>query len=230
MMQELILGVLTALWLGIWTSISPCPMATNIAAISFISRRVGSTKIVFMTGLLYTLGRMLAYVVLGVVIVQGLISVIDVSYLLQNYMSKLLGPVLILVGMVLLELINFNISGVGVSERMQRQVESMGIWSALFLGIIFALSFCPVSAALFLGSLVPLSLKFGSGFLLPSVYGFGTGLPVLLFAVLLGFGVKSVGRAFDKLTQIEFWVRRITGVIFILVGVYLCLRYIFRVF
>lgn len=229
-MQELFLGALSALWLGILTSISPCPMATNIAAISFIDRRIGRTGVVFLTGLLYTLGRMLAYIVLGIVIVHGLLSAIEVSYLLQKYMNKLLGPVLILVGMILLGLISFNISGTGVSEKMQKRVESMGIWGALFLGIIFALSLCPVSAALFFGSLIPISVKCGSSFLLPALYGLGTGLPVFLFAVLLGSSAKSVGKAFDKLKQIELWIRRVTGVVFTLIGIYYCLAYIFGVF
>ncbi|MGW8258007.1 MAG: hypothetical protein ACWGMZ_11015, partial [Thermoguttaceae bacterium] len=56
-MEEFIFfGVLSALWLGILTSISPCPLATNIAAISYIGRRVDSSKQVFLTGLVYTLG------------------------------------------------------------------------------------------------------------------------------------------------------------------------------
>ncbi|MGD2093638.1 MAG: aromatic aminobenezylarsenical efflux permease ArsG family transporter [Phycisphaerales bacterium] len=229
-MHELVPGVLTALWLGIWTSISPCPMATNIAAISFIDRHVGKTKVVFLTGLLYTFGRMLAYAVLGIVIVRGLLSAIEVSHLLQNYMNKLLGPILILTGMILVGLISFNIPGMGVSEKMQKKVESMGIWGALFLGIIFALSFCPVSAALFFGSLIPLSVKCGSGFLLPAFYGFGTGLPVFIFAVLLGLGAKSIGKVFDRLKQIESWMRCVTGIIFILTGIYYCLAHIFGVF
>ena len=229
-MQELVLGALTALWLGILTSISPCPMATNIAAISFIDRRIGRTRVVFWTGLLYTLGRMLTYVVLGIILVSTALSVPRVSYLLQKYMNKLLGPILILVGMILLELISFNISGSGLSEKMQKRVESLGIWGAGLLGIVFALSFCPVSAALFFGSLVPLSVKCGSGFALPALYGLGTGLPVFLFAVLLAFGAKSVGKAFNKLTQLERWIRRATGAIFILIGIYYCLAHIFGVF
>jgi cytochrome c biogenesis protein CcdA len=205
-------------------------MATNIAAISFIDRRIEKTKVVFLTGLLYTFGRMLAYVVLGIIIVRGLLSAIEVSHLLQNYMNKLLGPILILAGMILLGLISFNIPGMGVSEKMQKKVESMGIWGALFLGIIFALSFCPVSAALFFGSLIPISVKCSSGFLLPALYGFGTGLPVFIFAVLLGLGAKSIGKAFDRLKQIESWTRHVTGVIFILIGIYYCLAHIFGVF
>ena len=229
-MPELLLGALSALWLGILTSISPCPLATNIAAISFIGRRIGRTRVVFFTGLLYTLGRMLTYVVLGTLLVTSILSIPQVSHLLQKYMNKFLGPILILVGMILLELIRFNIPGSGLSEKMQKRVELLGIWGAGLLGIVFALSFCPISAALFFGSLVPLSVKCGSSITLPAMYGFGTGLPVILFAVLIAFGAQSVGKAFNKLTQIERWIRRVTGGIFILIGIYYCLVYIFNIF
>jgi cytochrome c-type biogenesis protein len=229
-MQELIIGLLSALWLGILTSISPCPLATNIAAISFIDRRIGRTRVVFLTGLVYTLGRMLTYAILGILIVTSVLSIPQLSYILQKYINKILGPVLILVGMILLELIQINISGSALSAKMQKRAESLGIWGAGLLGIVFALSFCPISAALFFGSLIPLSVKCNSTVVLPALYGIGTALPVLLFAVLLALGAKSLGKAFDKLTQIELWIRRITGAIFILIGIYYCLAYIFNVF
>jgi cytochrome c biogenesis protein CcdA len=229
-MSELFLGALSALWLGILTSISPCPLATNIAAVSFIGRRIGRTRVVLLTGLLYTLGRILTYVILGILLVTSVLSIPQVSHILQKYMNKILGPVLIFVGMILLELIHINISGSGLSEKMQKRVELWGIWGAGLLGIVFALSFCPISAALFFGSLLPLSVKYESGFALPALYGLGTGLPVFLFAVLMAFGAQSVGKAFNKLTQLELWIRRITGVIFIAIGVYFCLTHIFDIF
>jgi len=229
-MQELLLRVLPALWLGILTSISPCPLATNIAAISFISRRVGRTRVVFLAGLLYTLGRMLTYVVLGSLLVTSVLSIPQVSYALQKYMNKFLGPILILVGMILLELVRINFAVSYLSEKMQKRAESWGVWGAGLLGIVFALSFCPISAAFFFGSLIPLSVKCSSCLTLPALYGLGTGLPVFLFAVVIAFGAQSVGKAFNKLTQIELWIRRVTGIIFILIGVYYCLVYIFWVF
>jgi cytochrome c biogenesis protein CcdA len=223
------LGALSALWLGILTSVSPCPLATNIAAISFIGRRISKARTVFLTGLIYTLGRMLAYVVLGVLLVASVLSIPQVSHFLQKYMNKLLGPILILVGLVLLELVRTGLSVSAASEKIQNRAERWGIWGAGLLGIIFALSFCPLSAALFFGSLLPLSIKYGSSVTLPALYGLGTGIPVLVFAVLMAVGTQAVGKAFDSLTKIELWVRRITGAIFVVVGVYFCLVHIFRV-
>lgn len=225
----LLLGIASAVWLGILTSISPCPLATNIAAISFIGRRIGSPRAVVGTGLLYTLGRTLVYVALGTLLVSSLLSAPIVSHVLQKYMNKLLGPILILVGMVLVGLIQFKTKGSGLGERVGKRVETWGIWSGLALGVVFALSFCPGSAALFFGSLVPLAVKHESRLLLPMVYGGGTALPVLVFAILIVLGTRAVGRAFNRITQFEWWARRLTGVIFIGIGVYFSLAYIFRV-
>ncbi len=229
-MTEFLLGIASAFWLGILTSISPCPLATNIAAISFVGRRVGSPTKVFLTGLLYTAGRTLTYLVLGVLLVSSLLSAPYLSHVLQKYMNKVLGPILILVGMVLVELIQINFSGSGVSEKTQKRVEALGMWGALLLGVVFALSFCPVSAALFFGSLLPMALRCESGVLLPSIYGVATGLPVLVFAVLIALGANQVGDAFNKIAAFEKWARRTTGAIFIMVGIYYCLTHVFGLF
>ena len=162
MMTEFIIGVGSALWLGILTSISPCPLATNIAAISYIGRKVGNSRQVFLTGLLYTIGRTLAYLGLAFVLVASVLSVPQISLFLQKYMHLVLGPILIVVGMFLLGLIQLSMGGGGMSEGLQKRVDAMGIWGALLLGVVFALTFCPTSAALFFGSLVPLSLKVNS--------------------------------------------------------------------
>ena len=224
--MEAILILGSALWLGILTSISPCPLATNIAAISYIGKRVDSPLKVCFAGLLYTLGRTLAYIILGAVIVAGLLSVPAVANFLQHYMNMLLGPILVIVGVLLLELIKVNLPGIG-SEKLQNKAKELGIWGAGLLGIIFALSFCPVSAALFFGSLIPLSMQHKSIFIFPSLYGIGTALPVILFAFLIALSIGSVGKFYNKITQFESWTRRITGIIFIIVGIYFIATYIF---
>jgi cytochrome c-type biogenesis protein len=227
-MVELILPLASAFWLGVLTSISPCPLATNIVAISFVSRRVESPRSVLFSGVLYTAGRAATYVLLGMLLVASLLSAPFISHVLQKYMNAALGPLLILVGMVLLELISFNMGG-GLNTTMQKRVEAMGLWGAVFLGVIFALSFCPTSAALFFGSLLPLAVNRQSGILLPAVYGLATGLPVLIFAVLLGFGANKLARAYDGIVAFERWARRITGITFIVVGFYYSLTRIFRI-
>ena len=228
-MTEFLVGIGSALWLGILTSISPCPLATNIAAISYIGRKVGSGRQVFLTGLLYTIGRTLAYLALAMVLVASVLSVPQISLFLQKYMHLVLGPLLIVVGMFLLGLIELNMGGGGMGEGLQKRVDAMGVWGALLLGVVFALTFCPTSAALFFGSLVPLSLKVNSSVVLPAVYGVGTALPVMVFAVLLATSAQSVGKAYNVLAKIEWWARMVTGWIFVLVGIYFSLKYVFQV-
>ncbi len=226
-MAEFYLALATAFWLGVLTSISPCPLATNIAAISFVGRRVDRPRTVFAAGLLYTVGRMLVYTLLGVALVSSLLSAPVVSHLLQKYMNMLLGPVLIVVGMVLLRLIALPVGAAGMNQSLQKKVETMGVWGAGLLGVVFALSFCPLSAALFFASLVPLAVQQESGVLMPAVYGVATGLPVLMFAVILATGANRLGQAYNKMVLFEKIARNITGVLFILVGVYYCLTSIF---
>ena len=211
MTSEFLLAIAWAAWFGILTSINPCPLATNIAAISFIARRVDSPRATIATGLLYALGRTLVYVALGVLLVTGILSDSAVSHLLQKYMNKLLGPILILVGMVLLGLVQFNTKGSQLGERVGKRVENWGIWGGLVLGIVFALSFCPASAALFFGTLLALAVKHESRVLLPFVYGVGTALPVVLFAILIAVGTSAVGRAFESVGRFEWWARHTTS-------------------
>lgn len=228
-MNSLLPEIMTAVWLGVLTSISPCPLAGNIAAISYISRSIESPRQVLLTGLLYAVGRTVVYLALGVILVFSLLAIPDVSFFLQNYMNKLLGPVLILTGMFLLEMLTLTPHGGGLTVEMQKRIDRMGIWGALPLGAIFALAFCPISAALFFGSLLPLALKVKSALLLPGLYGIGTALPVIMFAFLFGIGTGAVGRAFNKLAVFERGARFITGWIFILVGIYYSLENIFRI-
>jgi len=211
----------TALWLGILTSLSPCPLATNIAAISFVSRDIGSTYRVILRGLLYTLGRVLAYVLLGALIVWSLLSLPVVAQALQNHMPKIVGPILLLVGFILLEWVSFGGFDSKLLEKARNRITFTTLWGPVALGVLFALSFCPVSAGLFFGSLVPLALSGESVVLLPTVYGVGTALPVIGFAFLIAFSTKMAAVAFGKLAVFEAWARKVTAWIFIMVGLYL---------
>lgn len=229
MSSDILLGAATAFWLGILTSISPCPLATNIAAISYVGKRIDKPSKVMYAGILYILGRIITYVLIGYLLVASVLSAPAISVFLQKYMNKALGPILILAGMMLLELIQFNRSGKGVSDKLQQRVDKMGLAGAFVLGILFALSFCPVSAALFFGSLFPLAVQYESAIFLPSMYGIATGIPVLGFAVLLALGVKWMSTVFNRVSQFERWARKVTGGVFILAGIYISLRFIFGV-
>ncbi|MCK4905581.1 sulfite exporter TauE/SafE family protein [bacterium] len=214
------IALLSALWLGILTSISPCPLATNIAAVSFLSKKINHPRMVLWSGLAYTLGRMTAYAVLGVIIISSLANVPAVANFLQKYMNKILGPILIIVGLFLLGILKLDFLNFSISSEKHNKLAEMGIFGSFTLGAVFALSFCPISAALFFGSLIPLALNNNFGIVLPFLYGIGTGLPVIIFAIGISFGIHSIAHWFNKLTKLEIYMRKVTGVIFILVGIY----------
>jgi len=185
--------------------------------------------LVLASSVCYTFGRIVAYAALGAIIVASLLSAPGLSVWLQKYLNLFLGPFLVLVGMVVLGLVELPaMSGVGMN-RLQVHVEKWGLAGSGLLGLLFALSFCPVSAALFFGSLIPLAIAHESSVLLPAVYGVGTGIPVVVFAVMLVFGKKSLGKFFGKVTGAEKWLRTITGVSVLLVGIYITLQQVYGI-
>ncbi len=225
--MEILISLVTALWLGILTSISPCPLATNVAAVSFLSKKIDHPRMVLYSGLAYTFGRMMAYMILGILIIFSLASVPVVANFFQTYINKLMGPLLILVGLFLLDVLHLNLPGFSLSGKKQNQLAESGVFGSFALGVIFALSFCPISAALFFGSLIPLAVNNSFGIIFPVLYGLGTGLPVFIFAVGISLGVHSMAHWFNQLAKIEIYMRKVTGVIFILVGGYYTWAYIF---
>ena len=216
-MIEIIMIFSSALWLGILTSISPCPLATNIAAVSFLSKKINHPKAVLLAGIMYMAGRMIAYALLGVIIMTSFASVPLVANFLQKYMNRILGPILFIVGLFLLGAIRFSIPGFTLSQESLAQ---SGLRGSFAIGILFALAFCPISAALFFGSLIPLALNNTYGIVLPFIYGIGTGLPVLVFSFGIAFGILTLSQWFHKMTTLEKYTRKITGIILILVGLY----------
>lgn len=211
---------ISAFILGLLMSMSPCPLATNIAAIAYLSKDLQSPKKTFINGLFYTLGRAITYTALATVIYFG-ISAFTISSIFQGWGDKVLGPILIVIGLVMLDIIKINISG------NNRFVESTKVWLAgkgylgsILLGALFALAFCPYSGVIFFGMLMPLIVNSNEGLLLAPIFSLGTGIPVIIFAAIIAFGMKSMGKAFGILSKVEVVVRKTVGVIFIIVGVY----------
>jgi len=220
----------TALWLGILTSISPCPLATNVAAISFLAKKVTHPFFVLLSGIAYTFGRMVTYAILGFILINSILSIPQVAQFLQKYMVKALGPILIVTGLILLDVIKINFPGLSLSQKHHNKLAEAGVPGSFLLGAVFALAFCPVSAALFFGSLIPLALSHKLGAALPFIYGIGTGLPVLVFAIAIAMGVTSLSHWFNKLTKLEYYMRKATGGIFIVVGLYYIGVYFLKLF
>jgi cytochrome c biogenesis protein CcdA len=222
-------AIIAAVGLGIWTALQPCPMATNLAAISYLGRRAASPWRTFWAGVLYALGRAIAYVALAGLILGGVLSSWQASTFLQQGMHEILGPLLILVAMVLWELIRVPLPRVAIGAAFQSRLDAWGTWFALPLGVVFALAFCPVSAACFFVSLLAMLAAHDWPRMLPAAYGVGTALPVVAFAMLIALGVRSVGRWFNRLAQIERWTRRAAAAVLMAVGFHLALKYDFGI-
>jgi cytochrome c biogenesis protein CcdA len=210
---------ITAFILGLMTAISPCPLATNISAIGFISRDIENRKRVFISGLVYTLGRAISYTVLGIALFFGA-SQMKISMLFQGWGEKLLGPVLILIGLFMLDVIKLKFPGFsGLTEKIGEHSKK-SYWSTLLLGMVFAMAFCPYSGVLFFVMLIPITIASVSGLYLPVVFAVGTGLPVIIFAWLLAYAVGNVAHLYNKIKTFELWFRRIMSFVFIAVGIY----------
>lgn len=210
---------LTAFILGIMTAISPCPLATNITAIGFISKDIENRKKIFLNGLWYTLGRAISYSAVGIILYFGA-SKFHVARFFQANGEKFLGPLLIIVGILMLDIIRFRIPGIsGIGDKMQNRKKN-NWWSALLLGMLFALAFCPYSGVLYFGMLIPITISSPSGLFLPLVFAIATGLPVIIVAYLLAFSISSLGGFYNKVKVFEKWFRRIIAVVFIIVGFY----------
>ena len=219
--------VLSALLLGLITAISPCPLATNIAALAYVSRRAKERRYAVITGALYTLGRMFSYSIIGVIIIVAGLEIPGVASFLQDFGEQVLGPLLVVIGVIMLIInrIPLNLGG-GKLSALGGKVADWGMIGGFLLGALFALAFCPYSAILFFGVLIPLSLKSAGGVALPAVYAIGTGLPVLVFGVLISLGVARVSTWLNAVTRAEKIIRVAVSIIFIGVGIYLVVLWI----
>lgn len=214
--------IIAAFFLGLLASISPCTLATNITAVAYISQKSEDKKYVLTAGILYTIGRMIAYSLVGFLIILTGMQIAAVANFLQNMGEKVLGPLFIIIGLILLDVIkiSFDKKGDGLLQKASKKVSNWGLWGALFLGFLFALAFCPYSAVLFFGGLIPLSLKSVGGITFPAIFAIGTGLPVVFFAILVALGVSWLNKAVHKMKTIEKVLRYIIAITFIAVGLY----------
>ena len=229
-MSEFILAGGAAFSFGIFTSISPCLLATNVTAISFLARRVDSVKFVLISCLCYIVGQAAAFVLLAMSLVTSLLTVTVVSHLLQKYMFRLLGPILLIGALFLLELVSVQLGSGRMKAWAQKYANAGGFWVAALLGIVFAMSFCPTTAWWFFGSLLPLSLQHESRFLLPFLYSLGVALPVMLFSLIVAFAANRLGTIYAQVGKAGDRARYVTGGIFLIVGLIFTVRYTFRLF
>ncbi|MEM4230887.1 MAG: aromatic aminobenezylarsenical efflux permease ArsG family transporter [Candidatus Pacearchaeota archaeon] len=213
--------LIAAFFIGLMTALSPCPLATNITAIAYISKKIDNGKKTLLTGFIYTLGRMFTYVLLAALIVYIGINVQSISLGLQKYGERILGPLLIIIGLIMLNVIKLPSFKSGEKiNKIKEKLSEKGYLGSFLLGVLFALAFCPFSAVLFFGMLIPLALKYSDAFLIPLIFSFATGLPVIIFAFILTFSVSKLGKLMGKVQTFEKYMRFVIAGIFVLVGIY----------
>lgn len=215
---------LTAFLLGLLTAISPCPLATNIAAIGFIGKDIENQKRIFLNGVLYTIGRVLAYTLLGIVLIIILkegTGIFGIQKAISKWGEMLLGPLLLLIGLFMIFGSHLNLPKFGY-EGNGEGLAKKGTWGALLLGMLFALAFCPSSGVFYFGMLIPMAVSSPAGWLLPVLFAIATSLPVLIVAWLLAFSVERIGEFYGKIQTIQKWLNILVGALFVIIGIYYC--------
>lgn len=214
------LPLLAAFALGLLTAISPCPLATNITATAYIAKNIASKSKVLFSGILYTAGRMFSYTALGAIIYFGA-NKFQVAKLFQGNGEKLMGPVMIIIGLIMLDVIKLNFPGkFSVTDKLTDYFKDKGLLGSFLLGLLFALAFCPYSGALFFAMLIPMTIKAAEGLALPMVFSVGTGLPVILFSFIIAFSVHKLGQWFKAIQKVESVMRILAGITFLITGLY----------
>ncbi|MBN2517376.1 MAG: sulfite exporter TauE/SafE family protein [Candidatus Altiarchaeota archaeon] len=212
--------IIAAFFIGLMTAISPCPLASNIAAIAYTSRKMQSAKATLITGFLYTLGRVFTYTTIAVLIVWAGLSTRSISLALQQYGDIILGPLMIFAGVVMLEIVKLKLPSSGRMDSLKAKLAQKGYLGAFFLGAVFALAFCPFSAVLFFAMLIPIAMRAGDAIIIPSVFAFATGLPVIILSIILAKSVSKLASAVKKVQKAEAYMRKAVGVIFLVIGGY----------
>ena len=215
----------TAFLLGLLTAISPCPLATNIAAIGFISKDIENRQRIFLNGMLYTLGRVIAYTLLGIILISILkegASVFGIQKAVGKWGELLLGPLLLIIGLFMLFGSRLNLPKFGFDGKGAGLAKKGG-WGAFLLGVLFAMAFCPSSGVFYFGMLIPMSVTATAGWLLPILFAVATALPVLVVAWILAFSVEKVGEFYGKMQSIQKWLNIIVGALFVIIGIYYCI-------
>jgi len=212
--------LLAAFALGLLTAIAPCPLATNVTATAYIAKTITDKKKVLLSGLLYTLGRVFSYTLIGTIVYFGA-SKFQIAKLFQGNGEKYIGFVLIIIGLIMLDVIKLNfMNGGSITDKLSEKFKTKGLLGSFLLGALFALAFCPYSGALYFAMLIPMTLSAEAGLALPIVFSIGTGLPVILFAFVIAFSMQKLGMYFKAITKVEKVMRFVAGFVFIVTGLY----------
>jgi len=227
----MMIDILLAAWLGILCAISPCPLVSNIAAVGFLSREQGRQRHSILSSVFYILGRMTTYFAIATLLTLGLTAAPRLSFALQKYMPMVMGPLILMMSAVLLDLIEVDMPRwMQISSHRWTAFHRPSNVGAFLLGIVLALNFCPVSAALYFGSLLPMMTKSTAPWALALTFGLTTGLPVLAAVLVLTLCCEKIGIVFHCLETMQKWILKTTGILFLCWGLWMTLKYALQLF
>lgn len=219
----------TALLLGLLTSVSPCTFTTNVMVLAFIGREVDGGRHSFVNGLVYTLGRIVTYSVLGIACIfilrQGA-STFNIQSFVSQYGGYVLAPTLILYGLFLLfgDKLSLKKFGFRATDRSKQLTGTLG---AFVLGLLFALAFCPISGVFYFGMLLPMSAVETDGYLFPTLFGIGSSIIVIIIAWIISFSMSRLGKFVGRVTVFQKRANLVVGIAFLLGGAYyFCVYYL----
>ncbi len=214
--------LIAALLLGIMTSVSPCPLTSNLAALAMLSKKASTHSAAGAASLAYSLGRSVVYVIAAALVGFAGAFAFAVLAPLQAYSSLILSIIFAVCGLLLLEKIRLSFRL--VESETLRSLTDKGVAGAFALGAGLALVFCPVSAALFLGGVVPLTISAKDWLLVPAIYGIGTALPVVLFSQAVVLAKKRSG-ALESVKGAAGAAKALMGALFLLGSAYYLLDF-----
>ncbi|MGH0827774.1 sulfite exporter TauE/SafE family protein [Bacillus pretiosus] len=205
--------LLFAFLLGIVGTLAPCQLTGNISAITLYGNQSLQKGHAWKHILLFILGKIIAFTTLGLFVWFLGKEIQQILTLYFPWLRKIIGPLLILMGVMLAGIIKgrnfFPIKFI----RKQNEVGSC------LLGFFFSLAFCPTMFVLFFGTLIPLSFSYNYGYLFPTFFSIGTALPIVVLMFII-FYLGLNGALLKKSRKIGKIIQLITGVLLILIGLY----------
>lgn len=208
--------ILTAFIFGLLVALSPCTIAANITAITYITEG-SKRKSIISRGLVYVLGRTIAYILLGVLLYFFVDGIAFGQWLQLNF-GKILGPLFIVLGLLLLDVIHLHFLADKCVNRFNMSSIKKKSWSPLLAGVLMAYAFCPYSGALYFGAMVPLMFTTSLSVYIPMAFALGSALPLIPIILVISGGLEKLSELKEKHSNVEKWIRRAIALLFIIAG------------
>ncbi|MCU0096891.1 sulfite exporter TauE/SafE family protein [Bacillus cereus] len=205
--------LLFAFLLGIVGTLAPCQLTGNISAITLYSNQSLQKGYAWKHILLFILGKIIAFTTLGLLVWFLGKEIQQILTLYFPWLRKMMGPLLVLMGLMLAGIIK------GINFFAFKFIRKQNEIGSFLLGFFFSLAFCPTMFVLFFGTLIPLSFSSNYGYLFPTFFSIGTALPIVILMFIISY-LGLNGALLKKSRKVGKNIQLIAGVLLILVGLY----------